>query len=316
MLQASELYQLSQELSQKGPPQSELELRYLYQIYLEAGLLGWCFLIAVLLHDGFSVIRIINPSRMEELGPDGVANLRRGLDTLNQWAESGLCPGYKPFLTALKIHTNGIFAAAAAAAAAASVAASSVNGGTTSHFGVDAGNNNNLNDGESETPFGGAGALTLERGVSDLRLGGVVDAVGAPLLLDDSHPARCVRRSPIGGATSESDQSHVSTSKKNASASSVSTTRSRSSTPVAAISSSALLHHHHHREDCGASPELAFTLMPSPDDVLMTSATSSRGFDVDDDDDVNGNRGKLAVNAAFNYNNNSSDSEHDVDGRN
>ena len=286
MLQASELYQLSQELSQKGPPQSELELRYLYQIYLEAGLLGWCFLIAVLLHDGFSVIRIINPSRMEELGPRGVANLRRGLDTLNQWAESGRCPGYKPFLTALKIHTTGIFAGIASQ----KTTTRPLNGGSDAAH--------SFPDVES------ANEPTLAGRMSGVHLREDA-AIDSPAPESDTHLMGTPRASR---ATSESDQS-VSASKKNASASSVSTTRSRSSTPVPTLTAPLGV-------DRSASPELAFTLMPSPDDVLMTSATSSRGFDVrDDDDDVNGNRRVITEDARAVFALNSSESECD-DARN
>ena len=270
MLQASELYQLSQELSQKGPSQSELELRYLYQICLEAGLLGWCFLIAVVLHDGFSVIRIINPSRMEALGPAGVANLRRGLDTLNQWAETGKCPGYKPFLTALKIHTSGIF------------------NGSLGRSGNNVGVSNGValvsTSEEAESKL-------VEYHRRDVASDPQRPICKSPNLGVESPPPGRVTPIASGATTSELDQSHLFASQKNASASSNSTTtRSRSSTPVPAASaaqSTAL----RGREDCCASPELAFALMPSPDDVLMTSATSSRGFAIkdDDDDELNGN---------------------------
>ena len=249
------------------------------------------------------MIRIINPSRMEELGTSGVANLRRGLETLNQWAESGKCPGYKPFLTALKIHTSGIF-----------------NGGVGGVVGGVGKSNNNNNAVPSPLPSSedAQSKLTtskINRNVAKFHLDDaeedsdpdprrLVRASPTPIRASNASPTIVGRVTPVADSTSrptsESDQSlDVSTSKKNASASSTSTTttRSRSSTPIPPPSSSSTTASRR-RDDRCASPELAFTLMPSPDDVLMTSATSSRGFSIDDDDndhddrndDLNGNR--------------------------
>ncbi len=93
----SELERVSQELANKGPTQSEHELRYLFQILLEAGCLEWAMLIAIILRDNMAVIRIVNTASLTDTPIEIVARMREGISLLERWANTE-CFGYRPFL--------------------------------------------------------------------------------------------------------------------------------------------------------------------------------------------------------------------------
>ncbi|WAR23821.1 RIC1-like protein [Mya arenaria] len=61
-----ELELLSQEIISKGPEQSELELRYMFQVLLEAECLEWALLVAIVLRDSLAVVRTVNTASMTD----------------------------------------------------------------------------------------------------------------------------------------------------------------------------------------------------------------------------------------------------------
>ncbi|KAH3695914.1 hypothetical protein DPMN_083372 [Dreissena polymorpha] len=96
-----ELELLSQEIISKGPLQSENELRYLFQIMLEAECLEWAILIAMVLRDSLGVIRAVNTASMVDTPLEVVGRMREGLSYLELWSDTE-CVGYKPFLHAIR----------------------------------------------------------------------------------------------------------------------------------------------------------------------------------------------------------------------
>ncbi|XP_033737683.1 RAB6A-GEF complex partner protein 1-like [Pecten maximus] len=96
-----ELEILSQEMANKGPMQSELELRYLLQISLEAGCLEWALIFSILLRDALAVVRTVNTASMTDTPLEIIARMREGLSYLELWSDTE-CLGYKPFLHAIR----------------------------------------------------------------------------------------------------------------------------------------------------------------------------------------------------------------------
>ncbi|KAK3091743.1 hypothetical protein FSP39_022283 [Pinctada imbricata] len=107
-LLSPELEILSHEMANKGPRQSELELRYLLQILLEAGCLEWAIIISMVLRDVEAVIRTVNTASMTDTPLETVARMREGISYLELWADTE-CLGYKPFLHFIRkqIHVLG-----------------------------------------------------------------------------------------------------------------------------------------------------------------------------------------------------------------
>ncbi|XP_067001739.2 guanine nucleotide exchange factor subunit Rich [Anabrus simplex] len=95
------LEQLSQELSNKGSPKAEVQLRYLLQIFMEASCLEWALIISVLLRDVMAVLRATNAARSPDQVLESVLRLKEGLVQLIQWSNSE-CLGYKPFMVAIQ----------------------------------------------------------------------------------------------------------------------------------------------------------------------------------------------------------------------
>lgn len=96
-----ELEILSQEIANKGPQQSELELRYLLQIMLEAGCLEWGLLISIVLRDALAVVRTVNTASMTDTPLEIVGRMREGLSYLELWSDTE-CVGYRPFFHAIR----------------------------------------------------------------------------------------------------------------------------------------------------------------------------------------------------------------------
>ncbi|XP_014777792.1 guanine nucleotide exchange factor subunit RIC1 isoform X1 [Octopus bimaculoides] len=93
---SQELEMLSQEVANKGPPISDLELRYLLQLILEAGCLEWALIISVVLRDTLAVVRTVNTASMTDTPLEMLGRMREGLSYLELWAETE-CIGYKTF---------------------------------------------------------------------------------------------------------------------------------------------------------------------------------------------------------------------------
>ncbi|XP_074641700.1 guanine nucleotide exchange factor subunit RIC1-like [Tubulanus polymorphus] len=92
---------LTLELANKGPQQSEIQLRYLFHIMLEAGCLEWALLISVLLRDVMNVVRVVNTASLTETAIETVGRMREGLSFLDLWADTE-CLGFKPFLNTIQ----------------------------------------------------------------------------------------------------------------------------------------------------------------------------------------------------------------------
>ncbi|XP_023222125.1 RAB6A-GEF complex partner protein 1-like [Centruroides sculpturatus] len=98
---STELEVMTQELASRGPPQSEVQLRYLLQLMLEAGCLDWSLLIAFVLRDAMAIIRVVNATRQPEFSQEIAQHLKDGLTKLENWIDTH-CLGYKPFMLAIR----------------------------------------------------------------------------------------------------------------------------------------------------------------------------------------------------------------------
>ncbi|XP_039276029.1 guanine nucleotide exchange factor subunit Rich [Nilaparvata lugens] len=86
----------------KGSHKSEVQLRYLLQIFLEAGCLEWSLLIAVLLQDAMAVHRTTTiAARSPDQTYEAINRLKEGIIALIQWSATE-CYGYKPFMMVIQ----------------------------------------------------------------------------------------------------------------------------------------------------------------------------------------------------------------------
>ncbi|XP_064164306.1 guanine nucleotide exchange factor subunit RIC1 isoform X1 [Anguilla rostrata] len=100
-LTQSELEHISMELANKGPHKSQVQLRYLLHIFMEAGCLEWCVVVGLILRDTNIIKQVVSFLDCPEVAPDTVQNVRNGLLAIDAWASSD-CLGYKPFLSLLR----------------------------------------------------------------------------------------------------------------------------------------------------------------------------------------------------------------------
>ncbi|XP_068967131.1 guanine nucleotide exchange factor subunit Rich [Bombus flavifrons] len=80
---------------------AEVQLRYLLQLFLEGGCLGWAAVLATVLRDAPAMARTIRAAHAPMQTFDSVINLRDGLLTLTKWSHSE-CLGYKPFMSGIQ----------------------------------------------------------------------------------------------------------------------------------------------------------------------------------------------------------------------
>ncbi|XP_017925850.1 RAB6A-GEF complex partner protein 1 isoform X3 [Manacus vitellinus] len=108
-LTQSELEHLSLELASKGPHKSQVQLRYLLHIFMEAGCLDWCVVIGLILRESSVINQVF--SLMQSADTDGeiCQNIKTGLHAVDKWASTDCAlshylpsPGYKPFLNIIK----------------------------------------------------------------------------------------------------------------------------------------------------------------------------------------------------------------------
>lgn len=94
---------------QKANAQSELQLRYLLQLFTEADCLDWALILAVTLRDAMAVLRLVSMMRsaLNSCQPSNqaatievVTRLRDALLALSHWAETD-CQGYRPFMNVI-----------------------------------------------------------------------------------------------------------------------------------------------------------------------------------------------------------------------
>ncbi|KAK2888274.1 guanine nucleotide exchange factor subunit RIC1 isoform X1 [Channa argus] len=102
-LSQAELEHISMELANKGPHKSQVQLRYLLHVFMEAGCLEWCVVIGCILRDANVIKQVIAFLESPEVPQETVQNVRNGLLAVNTWASTD-CLGYKPFLNLIQPH--------------------------------------------------------------------------------------------------------------------------------------------------------------------------------------------------------------------
>ncbi|EFA06481.2 guanine nucleotide exchange factor subunit Rich [Tribolium castaneum] len=85
----------------KGSQRSEVQLRYLLQLFMEASCLEWSLIISVLLRDAMAVLRTVNAAKSPDQSIEAVSRLRQGLLLLQYWTNTE-CLGYKAFMLAIQ----------------------------------------------------------------------------------------------------------------------------------------------------------------------------------------------------------------------
>ncbi|XP_036017456.1 guanine nucleotide exchange factor subunit RIC1 isoform X1 [Mus musculus] len=100
-LTQSELEHISMELASKGPHKSQVQLRYLLHIFMEAGCLDWCVVIGLILRESSVVSQLLGIAQSSEMDGEMLQNIKSGLQAVDRWASTD-CPGYKPFLNIIK----------------------------------------------------------------------------------------------------------------------------------------------------------------------------------------------------------------------
>lgn len=99
----SELDQLSVDLVNRGPAESDLRLRYLFQILVEAGCLEWSALLTLILRDSVLFLRVLTMASQTDAPPEAIVRLNNGLAAFETWTNTD-CPGYRPFQIGLQPH--------------------------------------------------------------------------------------------------------------------------------------------------------------------------------------------------------------------
>ncbi|XP_029024452.1 guanine nucleotide exchange factor subunit RIC1 isoform X2 [Betta splendens] len=102
-LSQAELEHISMELANKGPHKSQVQLRYLLHVFMEAGCLEWCVVIGLILRDANVIKQVISFMDSPEVPQETVQSVRNGLLAVDNWASSD-CLGYKPFLNLIQPH--------------------------------------------------------------------------------------------------------------------------------------------------------------------------------------------------------------------
>ncbi|XP_015171463.1 PREDICTED: guanine nucleotide exchange factor subunit Rich isoform X2 [Polistes dominula] len=84
---------------------AEVQLRYLLQLFLEGGCLGWAAILAVVLRDAPAMARTVRAAHAPMQTLESITNLRDGLLTLTRWSQSE-CLGYRPFISSIQGQTS------------------------------------------------------------------------------------------------------------------------------------------------------------------------------------------------------------------
>ncbi|XP_065717316.1 guanine nucleotide exchange factor subunit RIC1 isoform X1 [Patagioenas fasciata] len=100
-LTQSELEHISLELASKGPHKSQVQLRYLLHIFMEAGCLDWCIIIGLILRESSVINQVFSIMQSSDIDGEICQNIKTGLYAVDKWASTD-CPGYKPFLNIIK----------------------------------------------------------------------------------------------------------------------------------------------------------------------------------------------------------------------
>ncbi|XP_053322022.1 guanine nucleotide exchange factor subunit RIC1 isoform X2 [Spea bombifrons] len=100
-LTQSELEHISMELANKGPHKSQVQLRYLLHVFMEAGCLEWCVIIGLILRESSVISQVLNFMQCPEVAEEMLQGILTGLQSVDAWSTTD-CPGYKPFLNIIK----------------------------------------------------------------------------------------------------------------------------------------------------------------------------------------------------------------------
>uniref|UniRef100_A0A8C5BGM0 Protein RIC1 homolog n=1 Tax=Gadus morhua TaxID=8049 RepID=A0A8C5BGM0_GADMO len=111
-LSQAELEHISMELASKGPDRSQVQLRYLLHIFMEAGCLEWCVVIGLILREANVIKQVIGYLDSPEVPPETVQSVRSGLLAVDSWASTD-CLGFKPFLSLIRPQLQQLMEAAA-----------------------------------------------------------------------------------------------------------------------------------------------------------------------------------------------------------
>ncbi|XP_015585009.1 guanine nucleotide exchange factor subunit Rich isoform X2 [Cephus cinctus] len=84
---------------------AEVQLRYLLQLFLEGGCLGWAAVLAIILRDVPALARTARAAHAPMQTLDSIINLRDGLMGLVKWSDRE-CLGYNPFLVGKPIQSQ------------------------------------------------------------------------------------------------------------------------------------------------------------------------------------------------------------------
>uniref|UniRef100_A0A3Q2YDM8 Protein RIC1 homolog n=1 Tax=Hippocampus comes TaxID=109280 RepID=A0A3Q2YDM8_HIPCM len=112
-LSQAELEHISMELANKGPHKSQVQLRYLLHVFMEAGCLEWCVIIGLILRDANVIKQAIGFLASPEVPVETVQSVRSGLLAVDAWTSTD-CLGYKAFLGVIQPHLQQLMASAAA----------------------------------------------------------------------------------------------------------------------------------------------------------------------------------------------------------
>ncbi|XP_029108602.1 guanine nucleotide exchange factor subunit RIC1 isoform X2 [Scleropages formosus] len=110
-LSQSELEHISMELANKGPHKSQVQLRYLLHIFMEAGCLEWCVVVGLILREANVIKQVVNLLDSPDVPADMIQSVRGGLLAVDAWASSD-CLGYKPFLNLIRPQLQKLVSAA------------------------------------------------------------------------------------------------------------------------------------------------------------------------------------------------------------
>ncbi|XP_056289350.1 guanine nucleotide exchange factor subunit RIC1 isoform X1 [Pseudoliparis swirei] len=111
-LSQAELEHISMELANKGPHKSQVQLRYLLHVFMEAGCLEWCVVIGLILRDANVIKQVIGFLDSPEVPQDTVQSVRSGLLAVDTWVSTD-CLGYKPFLKLIQPQLQDLMDSAA-----------------------------------------------------------------------------------------------------------------------------------------------------------------------------------------------------------
>ncbi|XP_029301292.1 LOW QUALITY PROTEIN: guanine nucleotide exchange factor subunit RIC1 [Cottoperca gobio] len=100
-LSQAELEHISMELANKGPHKSQVQLRYLLHVFMEAGCLEWCVVIGLILRDANVIKQVIGFLDSPEVPQETVQSVQNGLLAVDTWVSTD-CLGYKPFLNLIQ----------------------------------------------------------------------------------------------------------------------------------------------------------------------------------------------------------------------